>query len=151
MFSEIQLRRLLIATLSLLLWAMWPRHTAMGQGFNQIKEPVAGETISGVLTITGTAAHPDFQRYELAFISDVSGAPGWIVFAEGGQPVPDGVLAVWDTTVGADIGAPVFPDGIYQLRLRVIRHDYNYDEFFVTTITLSNSQTPTPSEVAAQP
>ena len=46
----------------------------------------------------------------------------------------NGPLAIWDTTVGREINAPVWPDGRYRLRLRVVRTDYNYDEYFVTDL-----------------
>lgn len=125
---------------------------------NGIAEPPSGETLAGVVVVRGSAEHPDFLRYELAFRRQ--GAPGddWIVFAEGSQPVGDGTLAVWDTTVGRDSGAPVFPDGVYELRLRVVRSDYNYDEYFVSGLILRNADatptatpsTPTPVVVTAE-
>ncbi|WP_420642973.1 hypothetical protein [Candidatus Leptofilum sp.] len=116
-----------------------------------ITQPADGDTITGVIDVVGTAVHPDYLRYELAFRQqDVAGAE-WIVFAEGSQQVMDNVLAVWNTTVGREIGAPVFPDGRYQLRLRVVKTDFNYDEFFVTDLTIQNdgpTPTPTPDETA---
>ncbi len=99
----------------------------------------------------GTAVHPDFLRYELAFLNQSAGATDWVVFADGVNQVTDGVLAVWDTTAGRGSGSPVFPDGRYQLRLRIVKTDYNYDEYFVTGLTISNegpTPTPTPDETA---
>lgn len=126
-------------------WLAPQRQTAV----SGITQPQSGDTLSGVVTVSGTAVHPDYLRYELAFRPDTSS--DWVVFAEGGQPVVRGTLAVWDTTVGQSIGAPVFPDGRYQLRLRVVKTDYNYDEYFVTDLVISNSEptaTPTPNETA---
>ena len=118
------------------------------QSTSGITAPASGETVAGVVEVSGTAVHPDFLRYELAFLNESSGA-GWIVFAEGEAPVVDGVLAVWDTTVGRSIGAPVFPDGVYRLRLRVVRRDYNYDEFFTFNLIIQNDEpTPTPTTTA---
>ncbi len=99
--------------------------------------------MSGVVIVNGTATDPAFLRYELAF-RHVSGFQSdWIVFAQGDQAVIENTLAVWDTTVGGEAN-PVFPDGSYQLRLRVVRTDYNYDEYFVSDLTLLNySPTPT--------
>ena len=134
--------------------AAWP--AVQAQTTNGISEPAEGDTISGVVVITGTAQDPNFLRYEIAF-QQVNAANGWISFAQGDQPVIDGTLAVWDTSVGQNVGAPVFPDGPYQLRLRVVRQDFNYDEFFATGIAISNSEpTPTPTAditltVASQP
>lgn len=118
---------------------------------NGITAPAAGETLSGVVTVMGTAVHPEYLRYELAFLNEANQSAGWIVFAEGSQPVTNGVLAIWDTTIGQNVGAPVFPDGRYQLRLRVVKTDYNYDEYFVTNLTINNAgptPTPTPDETA---
>jgi hypothetical protein len=136
------LLRLVIALLTLSLMLKVPGVRA--QGANGITQPVSGETIAGVVTVQGTAVHPDYLRYELAFRYVSNPTADWIVFAEGSQPVTNGTLAVWDTTVGQAIGAPVFPDGRYHLRLRVVRTDYNYDEYFATDLVVANSG-PTPT------
>ena len=95
--------------------------------------------------VRGTAVHPQFLRYELAFLQTFSPGSDWIVFAQGDQPVRDGTLAVWDTTVGQP-DSPVFPDGQYRLRLRVVREDHNYDEFFVSDLLITNlTATPSPT------
>ncbi len=108
--------------------------------------PENGAVIAGVVLVQGTANHPDFLRYELSFYKEFDPYAGWIIFAEGNQPVISDTLAVWDTTVGRAGGAPVFPDGLYRLRLRVVRQDYNYDEFFILQLTVSNdTATPTPT------
>jgi hypothetical protein len=123
----------------------------VAQGGNGIFQPASGETISGVVEVRGTAVHPDYLRYELAFLQQNAPGVDWIVFAEGTEQVTDGILAVWDTTVGRAIGAPVFPDGRYQLRLRVVRNDFNYNEYFVTDLVIQNdgpTPTPTPDEAA---
>jgi hypothetical protein len=137
---------------SLLLFIFWGwlAHSAVAQQ-SGITTPASDETLTGVVTVTGTAVHPAFLRYELAFLNEDSPDAGWIVFAEGDQPVTNGTLAIWDTTVGRNVGAPVFPDGRYQLRLRVVKTDYNYDEFYATNLTISNggpTPIPTPDETA---
>jgi hypothetical protein len=129
-----------------LFFAVLMPQLASTQGLNGIAEPVAEDTISGIVIISGTAADPNFLRYELAFRSAT--VSDWIVFAQGDQPVSDGTLAVWDTTVGRE-STPVFPDGIYQLRLRVVRTDYNYNEFFTAGVIVSNDE-PTPTPTAAE-
>lgn len=118
---------------------------AAAQALNGISSPLEGDMVSGIVLVEGTATDPDFLRYELAF----NRGADWIVFAEGTRPVQQGTLAVWDTTVGYP-NAPVFPDGTYQLRLRVVRQDYNYDEYFVRNLTLVNSG-PTPTATAPTP
>ncbi len=101
--------------------------------------PAPGSTLSGVVLIQGTAVDANFLRYEIAFLREDNPGAGWIVFGEGNQPVNNGTLAVWDTTVGQSVNAPVFPDGRYQLRMRVVRQDSNYDEFFVGGLVLANN------------
>lgn len=116
-----------------------------------ITVPASGDTLTGVVEVRGTAVHPNYLRYELAFLQQNAPAAEWIVFAEGTEPVVDGVLAVWNTTIGRDIGAPVFPDGRYNLRLRVVKTDFNYDEYFVTDLIIQNdgpTPTATPDETA---
>ncbi len=129
----------------ILFWGLRPFPKVMAQtsGFSA---PVSGDTVSGVVLIRGTAVHPEFLRYELAFYQQDNPNADWIVFAEGDQPVSNNTLAVWDTAVGREFGAPVFPDGRYQLRLRVVRTDYNYDEYYVTDLVVQNDgPTPTPT------
>lgn len=134
----------LFALPMLLLVAIWfiPQGVR-AQSQNGIFNPAPGDIISGIVLIEGTAVHPDFLRYEIAFRQDFNPAADWIVFAQGDRPVVEDTLAIWDTTVGGE-AAPVFPDGRYRLRLRVVRNDYNYDEFFVTDLFVANGNlTPT--------
>lgn len=121
------------------------RETALAQSDqNGISQPEPGAVLAGRVIVQGTATDASYLRYELAFWQESNPDAGWIVFAEGDQPVINGTLAVWDTTVGHQINAPVFPDGRYQLRLRVVRTDYNYNEYYVTNLTIANSEaTPT--------
>lgn len=156
--KRIKLPTLLRAIISLLTFAVLAEGsgaktavtTLWAQAANGVAQPGSGETVSGVVTVVGTAAHPDYLRYEMAFRNISNPAADWIVFAEGSEPVIQGTLAVWDTTVGRNVGAPVFPDGRYQLRLRVVRTDYNYDEYFVSDLVVANdSPTPTPTPDAA--
>lgn len=123
---------------------------AQAQFGNGIHEPVSGDTVSGIVIINGTAEDPDFLRYELAFMHEFAPSTDWIVFAQGDRPVLEGTLAIWDTTVGGEL-SPVFPDGRYRLRLRVVRNDYNYDEYFTTGLIVANlSLTPTSTATVTQ-
>ncbi len=116
---------------------------AMAQTQNGFSQPVSGDVLSGVVIVQGTATDNSFLRYELAFLHQSGPNSDWIVFAQGDQPVVNGTLAVWDTSVGSASNR-VFPDGRYQLRLRVVRQDFNYDEYFVIDLTIANdSGTPT--------
>jgi hypothetical protein len=126
-----------------------PQHALIAQSQNGISEPGSGEVVSGIVLVKGYASHPDFLRYELAFFQESRPQDEWVVFAQGEQPVLGGTLAVWDTTVGGEFN-PVFPDGQYRLRLRVVKKDYNYDEFFVTSLTIANGPLST-TETAEPP
>ncbi|MBE2197989.1 MAG: hypothetical protein IAE79_05215 [Anaerolinea sp.] len=151
--NSVKLPALLLLLICLLSGAgVWLSGTAQGRtlaqpqsGTNGITEPASGETIAGVVVVVGTAVDPNYLRYELAFRPEAGAAADWIVFAEGEQRVVNGRLAIWDTTVGRSANAPVWPDGRYQLRLRVVRADYNYSEYFVTGLIISNDGTPTPT------
>lgn len=136
----------LLAVAGLLLLALWVGiETGAAQAQNGISSPREGDTMAGIVLVEGTATDPAFLRYEVAF----NRGGDWIVFADGSRQVQQGTLAVWDTTIGYP-GAPVFPDGVYQLRLRVVRQDYNYDEYFVRNIVLANeSATPTATATEA--
>jgi hypothetical protein len=141
-----------IGTLAVLLAAIaWltalPGNVA-AQGANGIITPAPGDVISGIVVVQGTAVDSSFLRYEISFLRESGGGGDWIVFAQGDQPVVNGTLAVWDTTVGGPAAA-VFPDGLYQLRLRVVRTDYNYDEYYVSSVIVANGDvTPSPTPTA---
>ncbi len=130
---------------------------AQAQNGNGISSPRDNAVVSGQAIIQGTATDPAFLRYELAFFKEFDPLGDWIVFATGDRPVVNGVLTTWDTTIGRDAGAPFYPDGTYRLRLRVVRQDSNYDEYYVLGLSLANAQ-PTPTvevsptaEIAASP
>jgi len=150
-----RVRRFLLIILVLGLSGVLPAESAHAQGANGIHSPRGNAVVSGVVLIEGSATDPSFLRYELAFFKEFDPQGDWVVFATGERPVVNGVLATWDTTIGRDAGAPFYQDGTYRLRLRVVRQDSNYDEFFVLGISIANeSATPTPTdapETAASP
>lgn len=110
-----------------------------------ITAPADNEVIRGVVTVAGSAVHPAFDRYELAYaVEPVTSNDQWVGIGElGTQPVVNGELATWDTTN--------LPDGSYSLRLRVVRNDGNYSEIEVKHVVVANAvptETPTPSASA---
>lgn len=129
----------LIALSCVLLLGLFSVTTATYAQTAGISSPAPGQTVNGIVFITGTTTDPNFSRYEIAFLQEVNLGLGWVVFADGDQQVVNGNLAVWDTTVGQNSGAPIFPDGAYQLRLRVVRQDLSYAEYFVGNITVQNN------------
>ncbi|HEY4723510.1 MAG TPA: hypothetical protein VII92_16765 [Anaerolineae bacterium] len=147
-FLQVALRRValiaLVTVFSLALLA-WPAQAAPPAQESQaaITSPVDGQEIAGTLAINGSASHPEFMRYELAFGPDPNPKDAWQVFSENNQPVANNVLGSWNTTSVAD--------GTYMLRLRVVRKDSNYSEAFVRGLAVRNQQptkTPTPSAPA---
>ncbi len=101
-----------------------------------INTPASGSTVSGVVPVSGSALHPDFDRYELYYT--VEPGENWVFIGEPGrQQVNNGFLANWNT------GG--LPDGNYSLRLRVVRRDGNYDEGFARNVVVANTTPPTPT------
>ena len=122
-----------------------PTPKIQAQVQNGITAPAVGEVVAGVVLVKGTATDINFLRYELAFTNLARPGSEWIVFAQGEHQVISDTLAVWDTSVGSET-VPIYPDGPYELRLRVVKSDYNYNEYFATNLIVSNkTATPTPT------
>lgn len=119
-----------------------PGSAALAQvpGFAGITQPAPGDVVSGVVTIYGTADHPAFTAYDLAFAYADNPTNTWFPLGEPVQvPVVDGRLGLWDTNEIAD--------GEYRLRLRVWLQDGTALEDVVTGVrvrNLSPAETPTP-------
>ncbi len=126
-------------------WFLLPLPALEAQARNGITAPAPGDVVAGVILVKGTATDLNFLRYELAFTNLSRPGSEWIVFSQGDHQVISDTLAVWDTSVGSET-TPIYPDGPYELRLRVVRSDYNYNEYFATNLSVSNSSpTPTPT------
>lgn len=81
-------------------------------GSVEITRPVPGQTVSGLVTLEGSAAHPEFVRYDLAFAYANDATPTWFILAETvATQVYGGRLGIWDTTG--------ISEGEYDVRLRV--------------------------------
>lgn len=101
-----------------------------------INSPASGATVAGAVQVSGSASHPEFDRYELYYT--VEPGENWVFIGEPGrQPVDNGFLGTWNT------GS--LPDGNYSLRLRVVRRDGNYDEGYSRNIVVANTTPPTPT------
>jgi len=111
-----------------------------------ITSPRDRAVVRDKVSIKGTAAHPEFWKYEVAYGLEPNPSDQWILIGMVHETqVVDNVLETWDTTL--------LPDGNYSLRLRVVRRDGNYQEYFVREIAVANAQptdTPTP-EVTPTP
>ena len=119
----------LLPLILLLLFAIVAAVHAQGPG---ISYPPETETLRDVVSIQGTANHSDFWKYELA--AAPFGTQNFFDLAGAEAPVIAGVLGRWDTRTVAD--------GPYTLRLRVVRRDGNYDEYFVVRVQVANAGPP---------
>jgi hypothetical protein len=101
---------------------------------NGITSPSEGASVRGEVSIVGTATDAQFWKYELHYNPVPGNEALWTAIA--GSPfttaVVEGELGVWDTTA--------VDDRTYGLRLRVVRNDGNFDDFFVTAIQVVNAE-----------
>ncbi len=115
--------------------------TPLAQVLGQISSPRDRAAVRGLVPIEGSATHSQFQKYEVHYGPEPNPGDQWMPVGNSpfSVPVVQGRLALWDTTI--------IPDGVYSLRLRVVRLDGNYDEYHVRGIQISNTrptETPTP-------
>lgn len=136
-----------VVTAAILLagWLLWaPTRLLAAPLFQQavITSPQPFSEVRGRVTIEGTAVHPNFLRYELYYSPEPARDDTWVFIGEAHfNQVANGFLGTWETQA--------LPDGLYSLRLRVVRQDYNYDEYVVRGLQVVNSRpTPTPTPAA---
>ncbi len=126
-----------LALLALLALTLLPGRPALAQVSSGITSPAPGSAVSGAVPIMGTAVIEPFQRYELYYKLEPSGDDSYVYFDGQTQQVVNGQLGVWQT---GDL-AP----GIYTLRLRVVKTDGNYAEYFVPNVSVNQGPPPTPT------
>ena len=113
---------------------------AQDQGVAVITSPLEGAILSGLVPITGTATHPEFQRYELSFAYSPNPTDTWFPLQPpAATQVVNEIIGRWDTN---QIG-----DGVYTLRLRVYFSDTAYLEAFVPNVRVQNSAPTQPPPV----
>lgn len=103
-----------VSILLIVLWVTLPLPRALAQvaGFAEIDDPAPGTSLRGLVTVAGTADHPAFDGYELAFAHDPNPTDTWFPITERMRaPVRSDRLALWDTDE--------ISTGSYQLRLTV--------------------------------
>lgn len=109
-----------------------------GQDLAIITNPPSNAVVRGTVQITGSADYPTFQFYILEFSPEPVTGNQWQIIGDIHEtPVIDGVLETWNTAL--------YPDGSYTIRLRVVRLDGNYSEFFSQQVVIANTQ-PLPTD-----
>jgi hypothetical protein len=109
-----------------------------------ITSPLDGAILNGLVPITGSAMHPQFTRYELAFGYSPNLTDSWFsIQPPATSQVINEVLGQWDTTL--------ITDGLYVLRLRVFYGDNAYLEAFVANVRVLNSTPTAPAPTLPPP
>ncbi|MBV7331391.1 hypothetical protein KFU94_24770 [Chloroflexi bacterium TSY] len=111
--------------------------TTHAQSSSGITSPATSSSVSGAVTIQGTAVIEPFQKYELHFKQEPSGDDAYIYFDGGTEPIVNGQLGI--------LQADGLPPGVYSIRLRVVKNDGNYAEFFAQSVSIGLEPTPTPT------
>ena len=118
---------------------------AQAPGYAEIVAPGPGDAVQGLMTIQGSASHPLFVSYDLAFTFQDAPLTTWFEIVENRElEVVDGRLGLWDTNGIAD--------GEYQLRLRVHLENGTTLEDIIEGVRVRNTstvETPTPAAVGA--
>lgn len=109
----------------------YQRGSAQAPGYADISSPVDGQAIQGLFTIEGSASHPFFESYDLAFAYQNDPTQTWFMIADPvTQPVANGPLALWDTSG--------LTDGNYRLRLRVFLNNGNILPVIIENVRVRN-------------
>ena len=129
---------LIIALLAFLLLPLSVR----AQGIQAIiTSPSMNAAVRGRVLIQGSAAHPNFWKYEIHIAPEPNPGNQWSVIGIHESQVVNGLLETWDTTA--------LPDGSYSILLRVVDRTGNYQEYAVRQVSVSNTaptETPTPTQ-----
>ncbi len=85
-----------------------------------ISEPLEGAVVTNFVDLVGLVEHPEFKRWQIDLLAN--GDEQQASYIGRGFGPAWGRFYTLDTTP--------FPDGNYTIRLRIIREDTNYDEYF---------------------
>jgi hypothetical protein len=105
--------------------------SAQAPGYADIASPGEGQAVQGLVTIEGSASHPFFRSYDLAFAYQDDPTQTWFVISDPvDQQVTHGPLGLWDTSG--------ITDGDYRLRLRVFLSNGNVLRVIVEHLRVRN-------------
>lgn len=94
-----------------------------------IAQPALFSAVRGSVRVRGTAGGAGFASFRMQVGQGINPAT-WLQIGEGTAPVSAGLLGEWDTTRA--------PDGLYALRLLVVRSDQSVD-VAVAQVTVDNT------------
>ena len=120
--------------------AVYPTATRTAAKSPGLYLPFDGTRATGVVDFVGTTAVPDLLRWELYW--SLAGADDWKFLFSDVKPVLNNYLA------RLDMG--LLPAGAYDFRLRIVRQDYTYSDYYVQNI-VAIPPTPTPVPVPPLP
>lgn len=92
--------------------------------------PQPDSVLQGAVEVSTTLDVATLSGYEVSFGYAAGDSKHWFLIAQGGQPAPDGGLAVWDTTL--------ITDGNYRLLVRVIGTDGAMTDYLVDNLRVRN-------------
>jgi len=104
--------------------------------------PNSGQAVQGIVPISGIVSPPGFKKGELSYTYKDDQRETWFLISELTEPVANGLIAEWDTTI--------ITDGEYTLRLLVNTSGQQQMEVFLEGIRVRNytsieTNTPAPS------
>jgi hypothetical protein len=91
---------------------------ACGDARSTLSSPGGNQVVSGVVGVTGTASHDNFQYFKLEYAPGLNAGGGFVYFAGSNTQVNGGVLGNLDTRA--------LPNGDYTIRLTVVDQTSNY-------------------------
>ncbi len=92
--------------------------------------PHVGDSVQGIVEITGTLATSSFKYAEVFFAYTAADNLNWFLIGRIDQPVSSGLIARWDTTT--------ITDGVYQLKLLVHNRDESVEELIINPVIVRN-------------
>ncbi len=118
-----------IAVLLLTLSSSFSMRAEASADNSGILYPQQNATTSGIIDIQGRASHPSFRKWQIDLVLDSDpNSATFIAVGDNPADAPE-MFATLDTSL--------YPDGDYQLRLRVVHSNLNYNEYF-TPIQIRN-------------
>lgn len=93
-----------------------------------ITSPGSGQSISGIVSVIGTASHDSFQYYKVEFAPGANAEGGFVYLGGGSSPVQGGVLANIDTNA--------LGPGTWTLRLVVVDQTGNFPPPCTVTVNV---------------